>query len=263
MKLEKIPFSKSDLSTKYPIILALRNEKGFETVDSLLTARENAPVPRSMSMERYANGGNPTELDPDPIFYKYISGLSEQQIDSIRDVKQKVLREYHIRETETERFRNYSELKQKFDSLIFNTSLPAIDEIGLLILVIVLVSTLVFILVVTKSVASLLAIALAITIASTTGYLMNYSFEISGAEYIFGSVVTLLFFIIAYFLIYKRKKTTKIFLFHCINAATISLILTILGTFSSTIGTISAMVVAILITEFFFIRKMYHKMSFG
>jgi len=263
LKIDSIPFSKSDISSKYSIVDALRYEKGFETVDSLLALNEAVMVKAPKNQLVYADNPKRSELDPDPIFYKYLSGLSAQQIDSIRKVKQRVLREYQISEHETGPWRKYTELSQQFASLIFNTSLPKDDEIALLILVIVLLSTLVFILVVTKSIATLMAIAMSIGIGLTAAYFISYSFELDGGEFIFGSALTLLLFIVTYSFVYKRKKITKIFIFHCINAAALCLILSVLVTSAPTLGKLPVIVAAIIITEYFFIRKMFHKMSFS
>jgi len=263
LKIDSIPFSKSDISSRYSIVDALRHEKGFETIDSLLKLNEAVEAKASKNKLVYADYPKRTELDPDPIFYKYLSGLSPLQIDSLRKVKRRVLSEYQISEKETLPWRKYTELSQQFASLIFNTSLPKAGDIAVLILVIVLLATLVFILVVTKSIATLMAIAISIGVGLTAAYFISYSFELDGGEFIVGSALTLLLFILAYSFVYKRKKITKIFIFHCINAAAICLILSILVTSAPTLGKLPVIVAAIIITEYFFIRKMFHKMSFS
>ena len=81
-KLEMNPLIKFNISDKYPVSWALRKMQGYEYLDKMMMEAETSDIYK--------------EIDEDPIFYKYVSGLSALQIDSLRQHSNEVFAKYGL-----------------------------------------------------------------------------------------------------------------------------------------------------------------------
>lgn len=133
-RLEENPFIKQNISYRFNALVALRRMPGFEYLDSVMNEREKSSGGSLVYSANY-------EIDEDPVFYKYLEGLTDLQLDSLRRHSQTVIATYGLRPYPGPKVQGITDYYRTLTSQVYSIELNSeIPTSQILITVIILMA---------------------------------------------------------------------------------------------------------------------------
>lgn len=196
-RLNDNPFIEGNLSgySYLSVVTALRKAEGYKFVDSLLTAREKT------GQNYYP------ELNEGPLFYKYLTNLKDDQLDSIRKLKTELWKKYGLTTVNTDTAyqgmqKYYRELQGEIRNLKANAGI-AWDSLGVLLIIMLAIFSVSFNYIISKKALSLLAPFIYIALFALIASILHDDFIEANRHY--ELKINLILFLIIFIITRFRK----------------------------------------------------------